>query len=266
MKPKISVVTISYNTQNEIERTLLSVLLQTYDNIEYIIVDGGSKDDTPKIIKRYADNPKYSERISFWCSEPDNGIYDAMNKGIDHATGDYIIFMNSGDVFYDHYVVEEVFNNKEAEHADVIFGNHSIVENGKIKIIQAKPFYLSNEKIKGMGICHQSIFLKTEYARRFHFDTKFKIAADYNLIKKVYDSDKLFKQLNMIICIYDTGGISYELTATSLRESARVCGFHAYSLRVQYMMFKRKIYRYRIYHCIRPILQRMKLVKPLAMQ
>lgn len=92
---KISVITVCYNCVSVIEQTIKSVLEQTYPNIEYIIIDGGSMDGTVDIIK------KYSDTVTYWISEPDNGIYDAMNKGIDMATGDYLNFMNAGDTFFE---------------------------------------------------------------------------------------------------------------------------------------------------------------------
>lgn len=103
MKLLISVVTVCYNAADTIEKTMLSVLNQTYHDIEYIIIDGGSTDGTVEIIRKYAD------RIAYWVSEPDKGIYDAMNKGIKVATGEWINFMNAGDEFVDEGVIEKLF-------------------------------------------------------------------------------------------------------------------------------------------------------------
>lgn len=114
-KLKISVITVCYNCVEEIERTLLSVLSQTYDAIEYIIIDGGSNDGTLDIIK------KYSDRIKYWVSEPDNGIYDAMNKGITAATGSYLNFMNAGDMFVSCDTVSELFKHHTDE--SILYGN-----------------------------------------------------------------------------------------------------------------------------------------------
>ena len=103
MKLLISVVTVCYNAADTIEKTMLSVLNQTYHDIEYIIIDGGSTDGTVEIIRKYAD------RIAYWVSEPDKGIYDAMNKGIKVATGEWINFMNAGDEFVDANVLDKLF-------------------------------------------------------------------------------------------------------------------------------------------------------------
>ena len=105
MDPKISVITISYNAEKEIEKTILSVISQTYSNIEYLIIDGASKDDTMVIVN------KYKDRISHIVSEPDKGIYDAMNKGVKYATGEWIVMMNAGDIFNNESVLQNIMNN-----------------------------------------------------------------------------------------------------------------------------------------------------------
>lgn len=117
IQPKISVVTVCYNAINDIEKTILSVINQTYSNIEYIIIDGGSTDGTMDIVN------KYKDKIDVIVSEPDKGIYDAMNKGIDRATGDWINFMNAGDCFFNNVALENVFpRNYESVNFDILYG------------------------------------------------------------------------------------------------------------------------------------------------
>lgn len=139
--PLISVVTVSYNAVTTIEKTILSVINQNYSNIEYIVIDGGSIDGTVDIIKKYAD------KITYWVSEPDKGIYDAMNKGIIVATGEWINFMNTGDTFYNENVFSEIFElNSYTE--DVISGcaqlaNHKIWKPLDSKKMTLMDFYIS---------------------------------------------------------------------------------------------------------------------------
>src|ERR1700761_611826 len=122
--PKLSVITIVYNNVRDIERTMLSVINQTYQNVEYIIVDGLSNDGTLDIIH------KYSDKVAKLISEKDEGIYDAMNKGLAAATGDYVIFMNSGDEFYDINTVSNVFASEPG--ADIYYGETEMInENGE---------------------------------------------------------------------------------------------------------------------------------------
>lgn len=124
--PSISVITVSYNAVTSIEKTMLSVLNQIYDRVEYIIIDGGSVDGTLEVIQKYVD------RLGYWVSEPDKGIYDAMNKGILNASGDWIIFMNCGDIFVDDNVLYSLFFGKKYENVDVLYGDALEVDsNGR---------------------------------------------------------------------------------------------------------------------------------------
>lgn len=112
----VSVITVAYNEETTIEKTILSVVTQNYSPIEYIIIDGGSTDGTVDIIR------KYESHITYWISEKDEGIYDAMNKGLKYASGEWSIFMNSGDWFYDETVIEKVFSDKYSSAVGVIYG------------------------------------------------------------------------------------------------------------------------------------------------
>lgn len=174
---KISIITISFNARNEIEQTILSVINQNYSNIEYIIIDGNSTDGTVDIIK------KYSNHIAFWKSETDKGIYDAMNKGLSIASGDWVIFMNTGDLFFEKTVLSNVFRNNDYENKYVIYGNTQYFrENSQDIEIAKEPDYI---KIN-MPTAHQSFFVRTNIAKEIMFDTKYMYAADYNMIYKIY--------------------------------------------------------------------------------
>ena len=113
--PKITVVTVVFNDVKNLEKTMLSVLNQTYTNIEYIVIDGGSNDGTIEIIK------KYTDRLGFWVSEKDKGMFDAMNKGASHATGEWIQILHSGDYLMSNTIIEELFS-KEHSNVDIVYG------------------------------------------------------------------------------------------------------------------------------------------------
>lgn len=200
--PKISVVTVSYNAVEAIEETMLSVINQTYQNIEYIIIDGGSKDGTVDIINKYRD------KIAYFVSEPDKGIYDAMNKGINVSTGEWINFMNSGDKFYDVSTLSEVFNDV-SHNSDIIFGDTLICGSHNIRYIEyASPFYEHLPLHNNAGFNHQSTFVRTALAKCNPFDTHYKLAADYNMIISLFRQHAVFQQTHRIIAIYSLDGKS----------------------------------------------------------
>ena len=204
--PKITVVTISYNAVNDIEKTILSVIGQSYSNIEYIIVDGGSKDGTVDIIR------KYDEDISIWISEADKGRYDGMNKGIAMASGEWILFMNSGDCFHDNKVIEDIFGRDDIcfDKVGVVWGDTDFYNGNEFVSKSTKiPFYKSFMPYRtGMGITHQSMFIKTCLAKQLMFDLKYKIAADFGMAYKIYKLGFKFKYIARIVSNYDINGIS----------------------------------------------------------
>lgn len=197
-KVKISIVTVVYNCVGSIENTILSVINQTYDNIEYIIIDGGSTDGTQGIIR------KYEEKISYWVSEPDKGIYDAMNKGIKATKGDMILFLNAGDLFFNHDVLSVV--QSELYDCDVLYGKTAIKQkNGAMSI---RDFYSLKLDWKVIPYCHQSVLIKRNFLIEILFDTNYKIGADYNQYFGLKAKNAKFKSINEIISIYDNDGFS----------------------------------------------------------
>lgn len=195
---KITVITVVYNAKNDLEKTILSVLSQTYPNIEYIIIDGGSTDGTLDIIK------KYKSKITYWISEPDEGIYDAMNKGINLATGKWINFMNAGDIFFDKYVIERIFKQNIIGY-HFIYGSHFKIYPKKILHFKCKPL---NFLWETMCFCHQSLFVKTILMKKTLFNTTYKIVADHEFIFKHYIKNYTFFECNFPISIVSSGGSS----------------------------------------------------------
>ena len=174
-QPKISVITVVRNDVSHIEQTMLSVLNQTYPNVEYIVIDGGSTDGTVDIIMKYAD------KLAFWVSEPDGGIYPAMNKGLTYVTGEWVNFMNSGDSFAGDCVLEEVFGGKyNLDGKRVIGGNTHKIFADRIEEMYALD---GSSIFQELPFCHQSTFVRysTDYHWSFDYKT-YRIAADYKLL------------------------------------------------------------------------------------
>ena len=215
-RPKISVVTVCYNVASEIERTIKSVINQTYSNVEYIIIDGGSKDGTVDIIKKYAD------KVSYWVSEPDKGIYDAMNKGIIAATGDWINFMNAGDWFCGSSVLSDIshylINNREF---DIIYGSiYRVYENYHY---EAPPLPLEMIKIH-QPMPHQGTFVKTSYHKKHLFDISYRSAGDTHFFYEAYYKHKAsFIEIPKIIAYFEaTYGMSTDQWKIAHQEDMRL--------------------------------------------
>ena len=194
----VSIITVVYNAVSAIEETILSIISQSYTNFEYIIIDGGSTDGTIDIIK------KYDKQISTWISETDNGIYDAMNKGIDLATGEWINFMNAGDSFYESDTIEK-FVKLYDNQSDIVYGKSQIFSDAGIYINNPMPLSAENY----LPTCHQAFFVKTDLLKSAHFDTKYKICADRKFFYDAYKMKRKFQYIPLIICNYeDVNGFS----------------------------------------------------------
>ncbi|MCG1036552.1 glycosyltransferase family 2 protein [Polaribacter sargassicola] len=219
---KISIITVCYNSEKTIEKTIKSVLAQTYSDIEYIIVDGNSKDKTKEIIK------KYDSKISKWVSEPDKGLYDAMNKGITFANGYLIGILNSDDIFTDDFVLENVAkfhleNNIDASVGNIIQFN----EEGKtVRKYSAKKWNPDKLKI-GFMPAHPAIFFKKDLFDAFgNYQLDFTIGADYELITRFFLKHKIsWKYSNITTTSMLIGGLSssgvssYQLISKEIKKA-----------------------------------------------
>ena len=240
---KISIITVCYNSSSTIERTILSVANQTYNCIEYIIIDGNSKDNTLEIIKNH------ESKISKWISEPDKGLYDAMNKGIELATGDLIGILNSDDTFSSNTVIKDIVDFHTQNIIEASVGNiiqHN--ENGKILRIYSSKNW-KPEKLKiGFMPPHPSIFFKRELFEKFGiYDLGFKIGGDYELITRFFLKNNITWKYSGITTtamllggVSSSGAISYKLITKEIQKALLMNGMIFSPLKIK-MRFLWKI-------------------------
>jgi len=218
--PKLSVITIVYNNVKDIERTMRSVINQTYQNIEYVVVDGLSTDGTLEIIHQY------EKHINTLISERDQGIYDAMNKGLAAGTGDYVIFMNSGDEFYAADTVEKVFAT--ASNADIYYGETEMIDSAGNSLGQRRhkaPAQFTWRNFKyGMSISHQAIYIKHSLTQPY--DDKYQLSADIDWILQAAKKAKLVVNVNRYVAKYLVGGMSKKKHRQSLAERFAIMRAH----------------------------------------
>lgn len=198
----VTIITVCYNSEKTIEQTIQSVLNQSYSNLEYIIVDGGSTDRTIEIIKRY--EMVFEGRLH-WISEKDQGIYDAMNKGIKMASGEIIGIINSDD-FYELDAVEQVMQCSKECPYQILYGFTRAIRNG----IEDTIFILSPQFLKERMISHPSCFISRKVYERFGaYDVRYKSVADYDFMLRVKDeNDVVFIPVYKLITNFRTGGMS----------------------------------------------------------
>ncbi len=217
-QPSLSIITVVYNNVRDIERTIQSVIGQTYPHIEYVVVDGQSTDGTVNVIKRY------DTQISRWVSEPDKGIYDAMNKGLAMATGDYVLFMNSGDEVYAPDTVERVFAT--APDADIYYGETELFDDKWESLGLRRhhiPEHFTWRSFRfGMNISHQAIYIRRALAEPYN--TQYQLSADIDWIIRAAKKAKLTVNTRQIVAKYLVGGMSKKRHRQSLLER-----FHIFS-------------------------------------
>ncbi|SHK08161.1 glycosyltransferase family 2 protein [Epilithonimonas mollis] len=199
---KLTILTINYNNKEGLVKTFDSVRSQTWKDFEFIVIDGGSTDGGKELIEQ-------NDQVNYWVSEKDSGVYNAMNKGIRMSTGDYIIFMNSGDFFYNESVLEKVKNQFDSDigilYGDSVFFN----DTGYRKVIKV-PEKLTFGFFYDGGLNHQAAFIKRSlFSDYFYYNEDYKICADWEFfILTICLHNVSFQYLNEIICYYDFSGIS----------------------------------------------------------
>jgi len=213
-KPLISIITATLNSGTSLEKTILSVLNQSYENVEHIIIDGGSKDNTLEILEKYKNNYKVR-----WISEPDKGISDAFNKGLRIAKGEYINFQGAGDCFADKEAIEKIMQEIDVSKDMLICGRiKRATESGESKYISSlkfKKWYL----IYKMGLPHQALFANRKFFQKFgEFNLNCKYAMDYDLLLRAYSKFPKVILKDVIVSSWEEGGIGSGNTAAVLRE------------------------------------------------
>ena len=220
--PLVSVITVCFNAENCIIPTMDSVLAQDYPNLEYILIDGASTDSTLQLIcskeKDFADRNIPLVIVS----EPDKGIYDAMNKGLKLAKGKWINFMNAGDNFYSGNVLSSFFSNTDYREAKVVYGNTVLaLDFGEIEMLPKPVDYLR----KKMSFCHQSVFVDGDLMRKEKFDTSFRLAADYAFFYRYYMQGGKFHYVEKVVARFESEqGASSKNRLQVNREYARIHG------------------------------------------
>jgi glycosyltransferase involved in cell wall biosynthesis len=228
--PLVSIITVVFNGSESVEKTILSVLSQSYQNKEYIIIDGCSTDGTVDIIR------KYDSDIDHWLSEKDKGIYDAMNKGIALASGTWINFMNSGDQFASQNVLDD-FAKSVGENDDILFGD-ALVEYPTFKTLY--PVIALDRMWKKMPFCHQATFFKGSLLKEWKFDLRYRLSSDYDLLYRAYLEGRRFRYVKTLICNFDfKDSVSKKNLFISVKERRNIVLKRSYS-----------IYKWLYYACV----------------
>ena len=219
--PLISIITVVFNAEEFLEETILSILNQDYKNIEFIIIDGKSTDLTLDVIK------KYHDKIDILVSEEDKGIYDAMNKGIGLANGEWLNFLNAGDLFFGNNILTKVFEKKRTD-AAFLYGKvgYYSIEYGTIKT-HGKKVSIRDFKTS-FPVCHQSMFFNKEIFNHFgRYDLSYKVTADYDLVIKIFKDRTINKEyIDITISKFLIDGFGFNNSIKAHWETVRIADNH----------------------------------------
>lgn len=242
--PKISIITVVFNGEDHIGRTISSVVNQTYKYMEYIIVDGNSTDRTLEVIKGY-------EGVDLLISEPDRGLYDAMNKGMEAATGDYLWFLNSGDQIYSPDTVEKMVSGMEGM-PDIIYGGTMIIDNNQNEIgdRRLKPPRELNWKSfrQGMVVCHQSFIVRRELAPEYNLE--YRLSSDFDWAIRISKGAGRIHNSSLILSRFLEGGLTKQNIRAGLNERFTIMR-HFYGLVptvLRHFLFGARLTRYFLIH------------------
>jgi len=237
---KISIITVCFNSEKTIERTINSVINQHYSDFEYIIIDGGSNDSTLSIINKW--QKVFPIKL---ISEPDNGIYDVMNKGVKFSSGEFVLFLNSDDYFYscDSLSKATAFLDNNS---DIVYGSTEFRYDG-FSVIR-KPSSILN-LWKKMPFNHQSSFTRRELLIKHPFVYDYKLASDYEFLIYAYKNNFRFKKIDVIISSFGSGGISNKQQGRAIREYEAILK--------KYNLNNLKTFFYYRFSLLKPILKKI---------
>ena len=222
--PLFSIITVTYHAESVLEETILSVVSQTYHNIEYIIVDGASKDRTLSIVNKYRD------KIQAVVSEPDKGLYDAMNKGLKMAKGEYVCFLNAGDTFHEDDTLQLIVHqlNKSNVLPDVIYGETALVDAQRhfvrMRRLQTPDTLNWKSFHQGMLVCHQAFIAKRALAETY--DLNYRFSADFDWCIRVMKKASLLHNTRLTLIDYLDEGMTTKNRKASLKERFRIMAKH----------------------------------------
>lgn len=236
--PLITIATVTYNAGDVLERTLRSVEAQAYPRIEHLIIDACSKDSTLSLVRQYVERnaqPLHNIRI---LSEPDRGLYDAMNKAIMLAEGEYIVFLNAGDKLHADTTIEEVVKAMDWEHRGVnpavVYGETDLVDDeGRFvrhRRLSAPEKLTAHSFLSGMLVCHQSFYVRTDLARMFRYDLNYRFSADYDwcirILQRAGKRRMRIVNTHLVLTDYLNEGLTTKNHRKSLKERFRIMSHH----------------------------------------